>query len=331
MDLIAIFRVSKELNEILQNTLYFHKKKNESVLLRKGGRLPEMMSAEKSLGAADLFNYELMDSNDKEKKEHLEYMRPFQALGRWSLIRFVMLNHTINPKSTFFIVWEITHCVFLIIQALIFLFKYSILFDYCDTVGHVIVVLKLISWVDVYIRFHIQYHDEQGLLITHPIKTAKHYLSTSFFIDFLGCIPTAKIGFQHLFFSEDAHLNEVIIGLFTNFLQMYRVSGALDYISFSMTSSKGMHLQTIKYMFGVTMAIAFFADFQMLYMCRLPKKGETMMKCIKGSWITHSHFRVCCNKVQFIRIISNSELAISMVHPPPTHTHTPALHKAVPS
>lgn len=40
-----------------------------------------------------------------------------------------------------------------------------------------------------YIRFHVGYYNEKGILVAHPLYTAKYYLSHAFIIDLIGCFP----------------------------------------------------------------------------------------------------------------------------------------------
>ena len=38
----------------------------------------------------------------------------------------------------------------------------------------------------MYLKLHICFSDNDGVLVTHPTATAKHYLEANFIIDFLA-------------------------------------------------------------------------------------------------------------------------------------------------
>lgn len=63
-----------------------HRKNNESLLLRRRGRLPEMVPFERSMGQGDLFKYNVYDSSTKAAREIQEFKKHFANLGKILII-----------------------------------------------------------------------------------------------------------------------------------------------------------------------------------------------------------------------------------------------------
>lgn len=79
-DLQEIFLANRELGKITLTALEYHLKVYNAPLLRKKGRLPEMIPAEHSLGQGDYFTYEIYDDKDINPEE-TAYLKPFKKLG----------------------------------------------------------------------------------------------------------------------------------------------------------------------------------------------------------------------------------------------------------
>lgn len=118
LDLMDIFKTYKEIYQDIKVCLQEHLFANEAALLRKRGRLPEMIPAEKSLGQGDMFKYQIYDEAET-RPEQEAYMKPFRRLGMHCMhgahtlvqnvcIRRKMVLHTLlfheenpEPQETF--------------------------------------------------------------------------------------------------------------------------------------------------------------------------------------------------------------------------------------
>ena len=49
--------------------------------------------------------------------------------------------------------------------------------------------VDLVSLICIYLGFHVAYYNDDSILVTHPLITARRYAKTTLFIDFLGCFP----------------------------------------------------------------------------------------------------------------------------------------------
>lgn len=154
------------------------------------------------------------------------------------------------------------------------------------------IALKLLFYVDMFIRLHIQYYNSDGILITHPLMTAKHYIKTSFVSDFLGAFPFSnELGFHRLFYFKSAGFNETLMCFVTLTFQLYRVTGFITYIQGGMSWSNAIKLEMFKYVLVLIVLMGFLANFHALYICVLPSAGTFRMICPKWSWIVNSGFQ----------------------------------------
>lgn len=143
--------------------------------------------------------------------EEYEYYIPFDRLYPFSWIRFLLQRSTILPDGKFLLFWEILRSILIIVSALtyftipIITIKYNLVLD----------ILDATAAIDLYVRLHVCYYDDKGLLIKHPLETAIHYLKSGFLIDFIGVLPLRFFG----------HVNDHISYYLLNankLLQMHR-------------------------------------------------------------------------------------------------------------
>ncbi|KAI4458789.1 cyclic nucleotide-gated cation channel subunit a [Holotrichia oblita] len=83
-ELMVCIRSREKLNRDLERVLTFHMKSNYIVLTRQKGRLPALITGQKSLGKSDYFGY---DINDKIKAdEHkIIFKKAFDKLGKYNI------------------------------------------------------------------------------------------------------------------------------------------------------------------------------------------------------------------------------------------------------
>lgn len=87
------------------------------------------------------------------------------------------------------------------------------------------VALDTLAFLDIYIRLHVCYYNEQGILISHPLSTAKHYLSHGFAVDLLGALPLYLIKHQPEINADGANQISFFANEISNILkviQLYR-------------------------------------------------------------------------------------------------------------
>nr|XP_022900838.1 uncharacterized protein LOC111413925 [Onthophagus taurus] len=160
------------------------------------------------------------------KDSYLEYdfFIPYDKLYPFHGLRYFLLRTTFLPEGKFLFYWECFRCLFAFIACIIF-FSTPFITRY----GNLTIFLDLTCLADIYVRLHVCYYNEYGVLIYHPVKTSKYYLTHSFVIDCLGSLP---FGYFSTF---DA------FGYFTlNFprlFQLYRYVGFMKYLRKDPTKS----------------------------------------------------------------------------------------------
>ncbi|XP_071053159.1 uncharacterized protein [Onthophagus taurus] len=160
------------------------------------------------------------------KDSYLEYdfFIPYDKLYPFHGLRYFLLRTTFLPEGKFLFYWECFRCLFAFIACIIF-FSTPFITRY----GNLTIFLDLTCLADIYVRLHVCYYNEYGVLIYHPVKTSKYYLTHSFVIDCLGSLP---FGYFSTF---DA------FGYFTlNFprlFQLYRYIGFMKYLRKDPTKS----------------------------------------------------------------------------------------------
>lgn len=93
-DFLDILNGFSETKKEFMDTIKYHVEKYDVQLLRKGGRLPPLLSTEKSLGQGELFDYDVFDK-EEEKVARMEYMAPFKKLGNLMLYCKIIFDHTL--------------------------------------------------------------------------------------------------------------------------------------------------------------------------------------------------------------------------------------------
>ncbi|XP_017782306.1 PREDICTED: uncharacterized protein LOC108566778 [Nicrophorus vespilloides] len=120
--------------------------------------------------------------------ENHDYHGPFNKLGMFAFVRFVLMRKTVHPESKFLVYWERFRFSFAILSSILFLIPF---FNSNSSSPNVLLflLLDLTAYADVYFRMHVCYYNEIGILVKHPLETARHYLKHGFFVDLLGVIP----------------------------------------------------------------------------------------------------------------------------------------------
>lgn len=178
----------------------------------KGGITYDLDSRSKTSSFKN-FGYNLKS----DSQEEYEYYVPFDRLMHFFFVQFFLMRVTILPDGRFIFVWELLRSVFAILSAVLFTIPPIVTCWQCHW-WWVLLFLDLTAVIDIYLRFHFCYYDDKGLLITHPLKTASHYLNHGFLVDLVGVFPI-----RFLFHPSNAYQNKLDTVLhYTRCLQLYR-------------------------------------------------------------------------------------------------------------
>ncbi|CAH3024940.1 unnamed protein product, partial [Porites evermanni] len=145
---------------------------------KKGGRVsPEMGTVPAGLMSV------VQDLKEDTSKPYRE-LHPIAKVFSFLLMRRVIL-----PDGLYFRVWQ---GVILVIAGILpFTLTLQAAFLHTSTALWIMnYCFDIICLVDMYIKFHLAFYNENNVLVTHPLYTARNYLRTNFSLDLLFSFPT---------------------------------------------------------------------------------------------------------------------------------------------
>lgn len=212
----------------------------------------------------------MLSNNLVRSNELLLVITVFVCAGKYSFIRFFFLRFTIDPKRRFFICWEASRYINAIVRTVSAICMHNLLIKYYSILQTTNDCLDFLTIVDFYIRMHCQYYNEQGLLVTHPLYTAKKYLKTSFFLD-VWCISASfknrlqGNGINNNFIAK----SNVIFQMMTQPLHLYRPIQGLLYFQRNIEGNNSNVLLAIVYIIIVATFIGICGTLIQLFTCNI--------------------------------------------------------------
>lgn len=160
----------------------------------------EMLQAEafaKIIEVKDTYKFATLFKT--QKVQHFVYFDAsrgaeyYKVFPKWCWpLRYIIIPCTFTPYGNFVKYWEISRSIFA--MANIILLPVDIIFIKETYFWRsILVFLDLMAWIDIYARLHIIYFTNVGIEVTHPIKTAKHYILNGFLLDFISVFPIERI------------------------------------------------------------------------------------------------------------------------------------------
>ena len=115
-----------------------------------------------------------------------EFNEPYQKLHpvAFALSHFFLCS-TIDPHWILFRSWTCISVGFLCI----YFFTLGLQFAFFQEdiiIWTVIYLFGVFFFIDMYLKLHTCFSNNDGVLVTYPTATSKHYLKTNFIIDFLA-------------------------------------------------------------------------------------------------------------------------------------------------
>lgn len=198
-------------------------------------------------------------------------------------LRFFMLPITFSSQCKFIRNWERFRCLFAILTSFIIVSPLLEKTGATKPLKVILIILDLTAYVDIYIRFHIQYYLPNGITVSHPLYTSRYYLTHSFLTDIIACFPIN-------------YFNSTSFIYFLNrLLQLYRLLQYVfifiwaDPLVFPLT--KYLSLSLIS-----TIIIALLAQISLHHVCTFNSDLEATVNftagvfCVEESWISQSRF-----------------------------------------
>ncbi|XP_065169159.1 uncharacterized protein [Atheta coriaria] len=127
----------------------------------------------------------------KDSYEEFDYHVPFDKIRPFDFIKYFLMRTTFYPEGTFIKYYEVIRCFIAFIAAFTFTLPAINIGAYIKrSSGYTIMLaLDVFAILDIYIRMHVAYYTPEGILVTHPLRTARYYMSHGFLVDFLAVFP----------------------------------------------------------------------------------------------------------------------------------------------
>lgn len=226
----------------------------------------------------------------KDSLEEYEYYVPFDNLEALSFFRILLLRITIMPSGRFLFFWEAFRSIFALISSVFFVINPIGTCKSCRLV-YLLYFLDITAYLDIYVRFHVCYYNKNGIVVTHPLKTAINYVKNGFLLDFIAVFPV------HFFLpNRDAFQNKLLTLLHCNrVLQLRRYFG-LNMVMESIFMRPKKLIVILKYFNFILVISNLIAALQSNLDCdfHIDIKGDGIfddgVSCSKASWYTNSNF-----------------------------------------
>ncbi|XP_022907180.2 uncharacterized protein [Onthophagus taurus] len=111
---------------------------------------------------------------------------------RYLFLSFFLMRVTFSANGNFIFYWEISRMIFA--YSTFLLSGLSTLAT--TTMFYILLFLDITSWIDLYFRLHVCYFNDCNIEVSHPVKTATHYLKNGFLLDLIASFPFDYLGFD---------------------------------------------------------------------------------------------------------------------------------------
>ncbi|XP_017772716.1 PREDICTED: uncharacterized protein LOC108559859 [Nicrophorus vespilloides] len=217
--------------------------------------------------------------NGKLHPLNLDFQRGWR---QFTLLRYFMRRKTILPNGPFLYRYAIFHAVIVFamctINPCLFVYQCAMKKIYAISIS---LFLDLLLLIDVYIRLHVCYYNEDGVLVTHPKYTATHYITTSFTVDLLTALPLKLIFEIFLGRTDASYINLIKV------LRVYRIPNAFSYCEKDILKNKDIWLSIVKYLILTTIIFNTLTAILILLGCKYTPLDEVIdiLMPYNSSWV----------------------------------------------
>ncbi len=152
----------------------------------------------------------------------------------------------ILPNSAFYVRWEFFRSILAIAVSIITSLLAAFL-HFRMELWIVCYILGLCCWVDIYIRMHVAFYEDNDLKVD-TLETAHHYVKTGFLVDFITCFPWELVGWivispfdESGFYANNEALHIYAYFRIPHIFQLYRIPFAFSFLQLTLLL-KGMPL-----------------------------------------------------------------------------------------
>lgn len=126
--------------------------------------------------------------------EEVDYYLAFDKLYPFSFVYYFLMRTVILPNGKFLLIWESFRAVFAILACILF---YASFLSMNSQFYAAFLFIDITGICDLYMRLHVAYYNKDGILVKHPLHTAKHYLTHGFLVDAIAICPLSFLYVSH--------------------------------------------------------------------------------------------------------------------------------------
>lgn len=232
-----------------------------------------------------------LNSLDESATILQQYRTPFGKLGIFSIIRYLLLRRGIDPNGKNLGKWEKYREAACFLSAVFYpkFFTSLVAYPQVRQAGY---LLDIVGLVDIYLRLHVSYYNDNGIYVSHPLSTAKHYLSTSFPADIVASFPLELFALQNAFGRDKAHLTKAWFYLTTRPLLLLRIFGSFAALKNDIRRSH-KSLAYLKFLISTGVMLNALSCANMLHICEFHYSEGVYLniECSQYSWLSESVFK----------------------------------------
>nr|XP_022905655.1 uncharacterized protein LOC111417566 [Onthophagus taurus] len=208
----------------------------------------------------------------KKKSDNMDFHVGFPKL--WIIFKYLLMRATIIPDSKFLIAFELFRGIFAFFSNAL---SATAVFYQTSAIFYSLIALDIISWIDIYVMHHVCYYNANGLLVFHPLSTAKYYWKNRFMFDFIACLPIDYLFLDHYLY---------IYLRLNRFLQLYRVLMVLKHLDLRQLSNTHF-FDIMKYLPLAILSIYYLSSVILISTCMTPKfQLKNSVECATGYFVT---------------------------------------------
>lgn len=274
-DLFGVLKRHTVTHDELVQSIEEHFAGNKRKLLRESGRLPPMIPPQKSLGHGDMFTYTLSDKPE-ENTAREAFLMPFRKIGKFSFMRYFLCIRCVNPKRAFFLSVETFHYSCGLARTITAILYDNVFFPHKDPVNWFFRGTDVLYVLMLYVRMHVQFYNEIGILVTHPWMTMKRYISTAFFTDLWSFVPISYSGLYDLIGRDNRIMTGFILRITSRPLQMHRFIGLLNYLQSNIQTASLYTIQAMKYIIVTAVIIGLVGTLFQYHSIKVTNNGVSL-------------------------------------------------------
>ncbi|XP_066276868.1 uncharacterized protein [Branchiostoma lanceolatum] len=122
-------------------------------------------------------------------EEDKEYLEPFQRASKPArILSKVLMRRTFMTSGTWFRIWIALRQVMAAASTFTYTMHAAFLRESWALFGFNIGI-DVCNFVDMYINMHAAFYNDNNVMVTHPLETARHYIKTNFLMDIIASFP----------------------------------------------------------------------------------------------------------------------------------------------